>query len=305
MPKFSQIKRWEVLTSLVRRRPYLSKSQLIDNLNEQYDIQNAGRTFERDLNKLTSELGVFITYDHHRKGYYIAEDNDEQVLSFLQFASRILLGDLFRDALNDFNELKEQVKPEEYAHYEGEEHLRPILLALRSQLEIRFIHENFQRNTRTPYQITPFQLREYERRWYVVGVPDGENHIKTFGLSRISDLRPRGLSTLNPSDFYHQLEKFNRIIGLNYDAHEKAELIRLLVDPNQYKYLKTLPLHRSQKKVQILSDGRIEMSLFLIPNYELKMQILKLGHLVEVLEPAFLREEIKEILKKSLENYRD
>lgn len=303
MTRYSQIKRWEILISLLRRKPFLSKKDLIAILEEDYGIAISVRTFERDLSDLGSEMGIFITYCHQQKGYHITRENEDQVISFLQFAGRIFLGDLFRDALKDFKDLTDQVKPEDYSFYEGVNHLQPILLALRNRLKISFIHENFQRNTRTPYQITPFQLREYDRRWYVVGIPDGEDHIKTFGLSRISGLKTLGLASLQPEDFSEQLKKFDRVIGLNYDAHDKAEIIRLAVSPRQYKYLKTLPLHKSQEKESKLPDGRIEVSLFVIPNYELKMQLLKLGDQIEVLEPEFLRKKIKETLTSTLTQY--
>lgn len=303
MKTYQRIKRWEILLKLIRRKPYLSKKEIIFILQGQYEIHITSRTLERDLNLIIHEFGVLISYDRNKKGYHITQDSEDQLLNFLQFAGRIFLGDLFRDALKDFKDITNQVKPEDYSYYEGVNHLQSILLALRNHLEISFIHESFQRNTRTTYRITPFQLREYERRWYVVGVPQKENHIKTFGLSRISNLKTLGLASLNPKEFSEQLKKFNRVIGLNYDAHEKTEFIRLAVEPGQYKYLSSLPLHKSQSQEGKLPDGRVEVSLFVIPNYELKMQILKLGDKVEVLEPKFLREEIGEIIRKSHNRY--
>jgi predicted DNA-binding transcriptional regulator YafY len=43
--------------------------------------------------------------------------------------------------------------------------------------------------------------------------------------------------------------------------------------------------------------------LFLIPNYEFRQQILKLGDTVQVIQPEKLRDEIKNILVRSLKNY--
>ena len=275
----------------------------MDRMETDYEIPITPRTLERDLHLLKTEMGVEISYSHQERGYFIEEENEGQLFEFLQFAGRIFLGELFRDSLKDFKRLKKRVKPEDYSLYEGVEYMQPILLAVRNHLTIRFVHENFHRNTKTPYSITPLQLREYDRRWYVVGVPENEDHIKTFGLSRISNLSTTGLSSIRPSDFKMQLKKFDRIVGLNYDAADKAEIIRIAVSAKQYKYLKTLPLHPSQCLGKSHPDGTVELSFFLIPNYELKMQLLKLGDQLEVLEPAFLREEIKNTLKRSLEFY--
>lgn len=305
MANYLQIKRWEILTQLIKRIAYISKQELINRMKEDHEMSFTSRTFERDLSKLATDFGVYISYDRQRKGYFIAEDNEEQVLDFLKFSGHIFLGEFFREALKDFEELKERIKPEMSLNYTGVIHVQSIMLALRKYLEVSFVHENFQKKTQKPYRIVPLQLREFEGRWYVVGVPEGENHIKTFGLSRISQLKILGISSIDPLNFNEQLKKFDRVVGLNYDAAEKAEIIQIAVSENQYKYLKTLPLHFSQKFEKRLPDGRVQLRLFLIPNYELNMQLLKMGEQVEVLSPLSLRNRIKEILTKSMDLYRD
>lgn len=305
MANYAQIKRWEILIMLIKKQPYISKKELLRTLEADYEIATSYRTIERDLNLLATDFHVEITYDHQKKGYCVTEDHEEQVVEFLKYSGRIFLGEFFREALRDFDGLKDLIKPEYYSHYQGIEHIQTILLALRNHFKISFIHENFQKNTRKSYQITPLQLREFERRWYVVGVPENENHIKTFGLSRISNLKVLELTSLIPSEFIDQLKKFDRIVGLNYDASESAEIIQIVVSNQQYKYLKTLPLHSSQKLEEILPDGRVRLSLFLIPNYELNMHLLKMGDQVEVLKPLSLRENIKRIISRSLNLYKD
>ncbi len=272
-------------------------------MERDYGIPITPRTLERDLHLLKTEMGVEISYCHQERGYFIEDESHDQLFEFLQFAGRIFLGELFRESLKDFKGLKRRVKPEDYSRYEGVEYMQPILLAVRNHLSIRFVHENFVRNTKTPYSITPLQLREYDRRWYVVGVPENEERIKTFGLSRISNLSTTGVSSIRRTDFTKQLKKFDKVVGLNYDAADKVELIRIAVSAKQYKYLKTLPLHPSQCLEKSFPDGSVELSMALIPNYELKMQLLKLGDQLEVLEPAFLREEIKNTLERSLGFY--
>lgn len=303
MAKFIRIKRQEILISLIRNYPFISKKQLVERMENDYDIQITTRTLERDFTELKTELGIDISYNRYEKGYFIEEESKPQLVHFLQFAGRIFLGELFREALKDFEDLKKRIKPEDYSYYEGVEFMEPVLVAIRNHLDIGFIHENFQRNTKTPYRITPLQLREFDRRWYVVGVPEHEDHIKTFGLSRISNLKTLEPATIRLSDFEEQLKKFDRIVGLNYDGADKPKIIRIAIDSEQYKYLKTLPLHRSQKFEKTLPGNKVEVSFFLIPNYELKMQLLKMGDRVEVLEPLFLREEIKDTLENAFKNY--
>lgn len=303
MANFTQFKRLEILINLIRKHAYPSKKKLIKLMEEEYEILTTSRTLERDFKLLNLEMGIEISYDYTHKGYFIEKDSEAQLFEFLQFAGRIFLGELFKDSLSSFKELPNRVAPEDYTYYEGVAQMQPILLAIRSHSDIQFTHENFKRNSKTRYRITPLQLREYDRRWYVVGVPENEAQIKTYGLSRISNLKILGISSVRFEDFEHQLEKFNRIVGLNYDAADKAEIIRIIASEKQFKYLKTLPLHKSQKVEKHFPDGSVEISYYLIPNYELKMQLLKMGDQIQVLAPASLRKDIAETLERSLKNY--
>ena len=58
-------------------------------------------------------------------------------------------------------------------------------------------------------------------------------------------------------------------------------------------------------KYKILIDDEIEfrISIQVIPNYELEEQILKHGERVEVIEPQWLKEDIKSRLLKALDHY--
>lgn len=304
MLQYSQIKRLEALVKIIHKATYVSKKELLNRLERDLEIFTSSRTLERDFQFLDTALGISIVYCHTEKGYFLEKESEDRVLLFLQFSGRILLGKFLQYALKDFEELQEMIKPEEYFKYEGTLLIEPILLALRNKQVIRFTHYNFKKKSQTKYTITPFQLREYDRRWYVVGLPENETHIKTFGLSRISDIETVGLADISVANYEKQLQKFNRIVGLNYDGSDKEEIVRIAISKHQYQYLRSLPLHPTQTFERYLSDGRVELTFILIPNYELKMQFLKMGDQVEVLEPKFLRDKMKKIITNSMKLYK-
>ncbi|HRP33596.1 MAG TPA: WYL domain-containing protein [Agriterribacter sp.] len=276
---------------------------MLDKLVEEYSIQITRRTLERDFRLLDTYFGIQVLYNRKSNSYTISEEDDEQVASFLQFTGRIYLGDLLKEGLENFAELRKSVRLEEDADFEGLALIAPLLIAIKNQLSVRFMHENYSKQTHTKYHITPLQLREYRRRWYVVGVPEGEDRIKTFGLARMSKLQSQTISKIDASQFEQQLKKFDNIIGLNYDAHERKELIELAVTARQYRYMHSLPLHASQGEGERLPDGRFKLSLLLIPNYELKMELLSMGDQIEVLSPKTLRDDIRNTLHQTLKQY--
>ncbi|HLS31089.1 MAG TPA: WYL domain-containing protein [Flavobacteriaceae bacterium] len=303
-------KRLEILINLLERRPYHSKEQILDYFAVHHEFQISARTLERDFKVLETEFHIPVIYDRTNRDYYLSKKDSKQITVFLQFAGRLYLADLFRKGLKDFKDLQKTIKLEDQSEFEGIHYVEPIFLAIRQNRSIKFVHYNYFRKSYTDYHIAPIQLREFKRRWYVIGVPlNAENqpeknaHIKTFGLARLSKLKTLEITTIKNDKFENQLNKFNKIIGLNYDEGEKQEDIEIAVTPNQYKYLESLPLHFSQVYLGKLPDGRIKINLHLIPNYELKMQLLKLGDQIEVLNPKSLRKEMKKTINNTLKQY--
>jgi len=148
--------------------------------------------------------------------------------------------------------------------------------------------------------LKPHLLKEYQNRWYVVGEVD--NEFRVFGLDRIDNL-----FVLDNKPFKNKTEqaneKFYHTVGLNFSDYEPSKII-LRFDLSQKRYLESLKLHHTQKEDPENSiDGFYTISLFVSYNFELKQQILKYGKFVEVIEPEFVREDIKQELLKAIKNY--
>ena len=103
--------------------------------------------------------------------------------------------------------------------------------------------------------------------------------------------------------FEDQIKQYDDVIGLNFNETKKVEKVVLEVDNNQLKYLKSLPLHKSQVCIDG-EKGTPSLAIYKVkPNYEFETQILRMGDTVEVIEPLWLRKKIKERLTKTIERY--
>ena len=146
----------------------------------------------------------------------------------------------------------------------------------------------------------PYLLKEYQNRWYVVGIVAGINELRTFGLERIEALEVcdeifKADLKLNPS------QKFDDAIGLMFSISKKEKVV-LSFSPSQGCYIKSLPMHHSQK---VLVDNELEcrIELNVVVNYELIQQILMHHSMVKVLEPCSLVDEMKRLLQEALAQY--
>jgi predicted DNA-binding transcriptional regulator YafY len=294
-------RRIQYLIQFIYDYNFPSKSTILNLLKEK-DFNISSRTLERDLERIRSDFGLEIAYNKIEDGYYIDEEKSVKVNSFFKFLEIVSVAEIFSNSLKDSNRILEHVSFDDSKSFKGIENIRSILLAITQNRKISFTHENFELKTFKHYQITPFLLKEYENRWYVVGVPNDMTEIRTFGIDRISDIIIEELSKLKKHKYQNQLNRFNDVIGLHIYNTKPIE-ISLLVNDVHIKYLESLPLHSSQVILPKNDTGQFKVEYTLVPNYEFNTQILKMGPEAKVLSPDSLKKEIKRMLKSTLYRY--
>ncbi len=280
---------------------YPSKQDILNFLKEK-DFNLSARTLERDIERIRADFGLEIAYCKVDNGYYIDEDKSVRVDSFFKFLEIVSIADIFSESLLDSNKILDYVSFDDSKSFRGIENLKDILIAINQNRKIKFVHENFEMHTFKEYEITPLLLKEYENRWYVIGVPERMNEIRTFGVDRLSKLIVGKISKLKMKTFAKQINNFKNVVGINFEDGKPVK-ISILVDGLHIKYMKSLPLHHSQIIHSKNSDNKHLVDFYLIPNYEFMTQILKMGDYAEVISPSGLRNEIKIMLRNTLHNY--
>lgn len=161
----------------------------------------------------------------------------------------------------------------------GLENFLPLFKAIKNQQVLRIRYQEFNQNTEQ-FNFKPYYLKEYNQRWFVFGVRENINHIVKYRLDSIMSLAPENRVTLTdiPFDIYNYFED---IVGvtLMLDAPEEQtknpskpiqnSLITLKISPKSWPYIKSKPLHGSQKVVACHEDGSVIITLEVKVNYEL------------------------------------
>ncbi len=299
MSKHGTIRRYTLEIEKIRRGHFPSFRDIKNYLYD-HGFEIGDRTIQRDIEQIRVEFGIEIKYDRHKNGYCIDYEISVNVESFFRFLEIVNTAELLTDSLHESKDALKHISFDTGGGLKGIENLKPLLKAIKDKRKISFTHFNFHTEKSRKYNVKPYLLKEYQNRWYVVGIVGGINEFRTFGVDRIENLEVK-TQTFTPDNDLDPIELFNQTIGLVYSLNT-VQTVVLSFTPTQGKYIKTLPLHSSQ---QVLIDDEKEcrISLDVIPNYELTQQILKHGDKVKVLEPAWLAEEIKENLKKTLKNY--
>lgn len=184
----------------------------------------------------------------------------------------------------------------------GVENVQIILEAIDKKRGIECDYYSFNKNSVKHQLLIPYFLRTWEQRWYLVAEPDNHHHgISIFALERMENIILTNEKML-PSNKITAEEYFEGCFGVNHSDEQKPEKIRIKVYDTQVEYVKRLPIHESQKEIESNSEWSI-FEYRLVPCYNFYQQLLWHREKLEVLEPQYVRDEIKAAIKKMLEHY--
>ena len=303
MSKYHISRRLQFVIQFINDEKYASKERILDFLTDK-DFSVSPRTLERDFEKIKTDFGIELSYDKQHNGYYIDKEKSVRVESFFKFLELVTLTDVFSDGLKGNQKILDYVSFDDSSNLKGIENLETILLGIKQERDLEFTHYNFHNETYKTKTITPIIVKEYINRWYVIGVPEGEKEIRTFGIERISKIKLGKISKLKKATYLEQTNRFDAIIGLNYSDDSPKHIV-LKISNRHKKYLESLPIHNSQKIIPCKDEGYWHVTYNLIPNYEFTIEILKMSIETEVLEPKWYRENVKNELKKIVNKYND
>ena len=150
--------------------------------------------------------------------------------------------------------------------------------------------------------ISPYLLKEYNNRWFLIGSHHGQNRLYTFALDRIQQAEYSQLQPFRQMPEFDPETYFKDVIGVTILEGRQVEHIRFRATPLRARYLLTKPVHAS---LQVVAEGEgfVDFSLRLISNYELESWLLSFAEEVQVMEPQWLAERLRKRLELAVKGY--
>jgi predicted DNA-binding transcriptional regulator YafY len=266
----------------------------IESEIQQYDFTISLRTFQRYLNEIRSLFNIDIRNDKSIKAYRIFENEGFDMSQLLMETF-----DLF-NALNITDRFSSQIHFEERKP-QGTEHLYGLLHAIKNRLSVEFSYQKYWENNANKRTVEPYALKEFKNRWYVFVKDTKDGNFKSFGLDRMTDLQI-SRQHFQPDNTFDIDEYFKHCFGITGPNDFKLEEVILSFTPFQGKYIKSLPLHKTQQVI-IDNDEEMRISLRIYLSHDFFMELLSFGANVKVVQPESLAKKIKEALKANLEQY--
>lgn len=252
------------------------------------------RTFHHYRRSIEQNFHIDINCDSTGQ-YYI----DPAALSRNKSLTNLLLDNYtVNEAISESPEASERVEVEDVPS--AREFLPTVLEAIRASSNVVFTYAGFNRSrAERDIVFSPYFLKRYKQRWYMLGRRAKDGGIRTYALDRIKALIISQDKFVLPAGVTSE-DYFGNVIGIT-TSKAPVRTVRLRATPRQAKYLRALPLHSSQQE-EVHDDYSI-FSYQLQLNYELVHEIMSFGDAIKVLDPPELRIMVSEALRSALSRY--
>lgn len=284
------IKRQLWLLNTLLRYKKLSFKELQSKWKDSYlnddDSELSLRTFHDHKDAIEEMFPVQIKCDS-KDGYryYVVKDSPKEQDSMLEW---MLNSFNVADIVGDAKKMHDRVLLEEMPG--GTEYLEDVITAMKNFKELHIIYISFKRTSPYDCHFQPYAMKVIRQRWYILGYVVEKEDLRTFALDRIQSMELTKKSFLIPKDFSAR-DYFMSSVGVWTDKGKPQKVV-LRSSPVMARYLRSLPLHWSQKEIDT-TDKYVYFEYTLCINHELVLEILSKGKSVEVLKPSSLRNQIK------------
>ena len=286
------------IASFLKSKPKgASFKEILKHLEELYhkesfatNLASSQRTFNRDL-PLLLEMGIDIKFKRSTMTYQIINDDFSE--SSQTIFDNLLLINAYKQTENN-----SEIMIFEKRQASGLHNLEGLIFAIKNSKIITFNYTKNWEGISTKRVVEPYALKEFKNRWYLLANEvDGKDFfLKTFGLDRISDFE------VNSKTFKKQEVDIDKLFvnsfGIISTLDQIPEKIILSFDYEQGKFIKTLPIHHSQK-VLIDNDSEYRIELTLVPTYDFYQELLTHTGRMKIISPENVRDKYFEFIKSA------
>ena len=287
---------------------YRAKRITFKEINEQWreNVEMSGgediplRTFNNWRYAIQDMFGLFI--ENERCGNYRYYIENEEDISNNGLRSWIYSTYCIGNALAGSQSIKSRILLEDVPS--GQVYLYAIIDAMKENRVLNITYKSFWSEKERTYNVQPLCIKLFRQRWYLVVRYDKPGYSPwVCALDRILLLEKTEETFTMPKEWDAE-EYFDGFIGVLCYNDCNKETVKIKVSTSQANYLRSLKLHESQDEVERNEDYSI-FTYYLRPTYDFMQELLWNGEEVEVLEPQWLRDEMRGRIERMLDLYKE
>lgn len=273
-----------------------SKGVLFDDIADKWSCEYgetlSKRTFQHQKSRIEELFDITIVCDRSTNRYSIENPEalrDNEVRRWI--LDTFSVGNTLMGALSLRERIVVDNQPSSFPF------LPKLLEAMKVNSIVEICYHSFRFDDPITISIAPYFVKLHDNRWYLYGVEVGAERLKIYALDRIKSLAVSDDTFELPAEFSAH-DTLYTAYGVTLYDDIKPMTITIKTYGTKSKYLDTLPIHHSQRKI---SDDTYE--LYVAPTGEFISEILRQGDDIEVVSPTEVREQIVKRLNLTNRHY--
>lgn len=293
------INKYVWLINLLEAKGRLTHKQLSDEWMEsgmaddkQRDKGLSRKTVYNWRSDIAASLGVLIECETKGRSYeYYIDYSDEkkkgvrdwlistysvcnQLIGSMEISNRIMLEDV----------------------PSGQIYFSTIVEAMRQNRVLEITYQGFGKSQTHTFPVEPYFVKLFRQRWYLIAnnpyYKGTHDATRIYGMDRVLDVKITDERFEMPEDFDPSLF-FQQYYGIDrHSCYDEAQRIKVKCSSQQAAYWDSLPVHKSQTKLETLPSGEAVYQLELFPTYDFMQFLLSQGKEIEILAPEEFRNEV-------------
>lgn len=256
------------------------------------------QTFDRWKSGILDLFGILIDCEQHGGyHYYIANPKE---LSEGKLRTWLLSTYGTAETLSSNLSIHDRLLTENIPS--SQDPLSTVLEAMKSNNMLHITFKAFTMKEPKRFLVEPYCVKMSAQRWYMLARNTEHKNLRLYSLDRIEAVEISNTRFVLPDDF-NAKDYFAEFFGIVLDESVPLQTIILRADKYHQNYMRTLPLHPTQREI-FACDDYADFELKLRPTYDFYMKLMSFGNMIKVLEPKTLQEEICKWMENTIEMYR-
>ena len=314
--------RYQIIDECLQCARPFTIDDLADACTKALSIGVSARTIQSDLKIMREtfkapipETGKYKNYT--RKGFSIMKktasyellEDAYQSLSLLKdYAQFSNLSSLLLRIEDEFDirktNRKSLVMLETVTDYAGSHWLKKLYRYIANKQPVRITYQKFEAAESKEHIVSPYLLKEYRNRWFLYCSFENDSKVYNFAVDRMQLVEPAFDATFYDNHNFKPQSYFKDLIGVTKPQLDAQPItIQFWADPRWSNYIRTKPLHASQKRITTNDDGSQVFQIQVIENPELYSTLMYYGPGIKVLSPDNVKTTIQQKLRDAAQLY--
>ena len=278
----------------------ITRKELVERWEKDTEEKIAQRTFAEYRDAIEEIFDININCNASEGYKYYIEDTED--LDKGRVMNWLLTSFSINNMMQESKSLKDRILFEDIPC--GNEYLTTIVQAMKENLKLKVVRQSFGQESPSTILIEPYGIKVFKKRWYLVGMPHSKESTMTYAFDRILQVELTNEHFDMPEDFDMSMLYHNSYGILVQPDEYDVETVHLKVSAKHRHYLRTLPLHHSQKEI----EKHEKYSIFTVkvyPTLDFIQEILSYGDEVEVVSPKWVREDVASYARNLYKMYKE